>query len=83
MIVVVISPWVWVLVEGAHALPADLAVLVYGIMDVLSQCVLGMILLRKPPPALADWGHEPESGARLTPGTGTPGSQLGPQDDDL
>ena len=83
VIVVVISPWVWVLVEGAHALPADLAVLVYGIMDVLSQCVLGMILLRKPPPALADWGHEPESGARLTPGTGTPGSQLGPQDDDL
>jgi hypothetical protein len=40
--------WVW----------ADVAVLLYGVLDVLSQCVFGIILLRKPPPALSDWDQE-------------------------
>jgi hypothetical protein len=34
------------------------AVLLYGVLDVLSQCVFGIILLRKPPPALSDWDQE-------------------------
>ena len=37
---------------------ADVAVLLYGVLDVLSQCVFGIILLRKPPPALSDWDQE-------------------------
>ena len=30
----------------------------YAVLDVLSQCIFGVILLRKAPPVLSDWGEE-------------------------
>jgi len=37
---------------------ADVAVCVYAVLDVLSQCIFGVVLLRKAPPVLSDWGEE-------------------------
>jgi len=81
-----IAPWAWVLVEGAHALPTDLAVLVYGILDVISQCVFGLVLLRKAPPALSTWGEEEshQQATRLNPNNSHGGQSmqvLDPNDD--
>jgi hypothetical protein len=36
----------------------DVAVCVYAVLDVLSQCIFGVVLLRKAPPVLSDWGEE-------------------------
>jgi len=57
LIGLVISPWIWVLVDGSHALPSDLAVLVFVCVDFMSQCVFGTMLLRNAP-SIADWGDE-------------------------
>jgi len=81
-----VSPWAWVLIDGAHAIPIDVAVMVYAVLDVLSQCIFGVILLRKAPPVLSDWGEESmQQAARLNAdGGSTPGSSMGPDaNDDL
>jgi bacteriorhodopsin len=59
-----ISPWLWILVDGSHALPSDLAVIVFVAIDFTTQCLFGMMLLRNAP-ALADWGDEPEGTREL------------------
>lgn len=53
----VLYPWAWVLIDGSHALPGDMAAFLYGFLDLVAQCVFGVVLLRKVP-ALADWGDD-------------------------
>ena len=43
--------------SSLSALPGDLAALLYALLDFVSQCVFGVVLLRKVP-SLADWGDE-------------------------
>jgi len=57
LVVGVLYPWAWVLVDGSHALPEDLAALLYACLDFVSQCVFGVVLLRRVP-AMAEWGDE-------------------------
>jgi len=80
-----VAPWVWLMVEGAHALPPDVAVLVYAILDVISQGVFGLVLLRKAPPALSSWGDEEsdQQATRLNPSTSQSGHQVQDPNDDL
>ena len=70
---------------GAAAAAADAAVLLYGVIDVLSQCIFGVLLLRKAPPVLADWDTEYAAQAKgLTAGAvngGGGGQGLDPNDD--
>ena len=65
--------------------PPDAAVLLYGILDVVSQCIFGLLLLRKAPPVLADWDIEYAAQAKgLTAGAvdgGAAGLGIDPNDD--
>jgi hypothetical protein len=37
LIVSIVYPWAWVLIDGAHALPSDVAALLYAVLDFTSQ----------------------------------------------
>mmetsp|Transcript_17802 Transcript_17802/g.44975 ORF Transcript_17802/g.44975 Transcript_17802/m.44975 type:complete len:555 (+) Transcript_17802:37-1701(+) len=87
LVVGVLYPWAWVLVDGSHALPGDLAALLYALLDFTSQCVFGVVLLRRVP-AMAEWGDELQDGARekgtamkATTNLSQEELELGPEDD--
>mmetsp|Transcript_23270 Transcript_23270/g.45169 ORF Transcript_23270/g.45169 Transcript_23270/m.45169 type:complete len:559 (+) Transcript_23270:48-1724(+) len=88
LVVGVLYPWAWVLVDGSHALPGDLAALLYALLDFMSQCVFGVVLLRRVP-AMAEWGDELQGSDAKTQGaimTATNSLsqeelEMGPEDD--
>lgn len=58
-----VYPWAWVLIDGAHALPSDLAVLVYVVLDTVAQAVFGVMLLAHAPTP-AGWADDPAGDAQ-------------------
>ena len=43
--------------------------MLYAILDIVSQCVFGIVLLRKAPPVLSDWGEENVQQVRVSDGS--------------
>ena len=39
-------PILWIFIDGARAVNSDTAICVYAFLDIVSQCIFGMMLVR-------------------------------------
>ena len=41
-----VYPIIWIFIDGARAVNTDTAICVYGFLDIVSQCIFGMMLVQ-------------------------------------
>ena len=45
-----VYPILWIFIDGARAIASDTAICVHACLDILSQCIFGMMLVMMHPP---------------------------------